>query len=329
MTEKEAKKKYTLALSKLTPEKRHEHLHSQWWHRILLCPCCMEELVVTGQKRLRTLDEHVSGSDYVSLKDAFQCLNPICKASEEEIVWNRDGELYSGKNGFHGTRTVPFIRDNDAPFGSFQRASNVSIYYKGVKKKIFSYRIGKKKYNYIWKYEADYGGFITKRRITSDVWRKDGEHWVGHLSFRRMFMYKVRDSRRLARGLKRTWKEAKKDPETLSSKPSYVETEFVELIRESRATIGLRKDDNHISAVLKQMSASIIIQMLFHLIPFEEIHASTGFFRRREKNDSWRFWSSLYIVFRWQRRMKKVIELESIRKFRNRGESVGNTVGII
>lgn len=59
------------------------------------CPICEKELVVTGQERLETLDEHVcSPNDEPCLKDKYECVNRFCSAYGM-FMWNEYGELYS------------------------------------------------------------------------------------------------------------------------------------------------------------------------------------------------------------------------------------------
>ena len=90
----------------------------------MLCPCCKTELVITGQARLETLDEHVSSVD-PCLKDKYECPNPSC-ATHEKCCWNDLGDCYSKTYG----EKLPFIDDNNGPFGSFTRRINIEIYKK-------------------------------------------------------------------------------------------------------------------------------------------------------------------------------------------------------
>lgn len=86
------------------------------------CPSCKSELVVTGQEKLETLNEHVS-CVAVTPKDKYECLNKDCKLHGLDVCWNEDGEYYRGYR--HKVDNSFFINGNTAPFGSMFRSINV------------------------------------------------------------------------------------------------------------------------------------------------------------------------------------------------------------
>ncbi len=149
----------------------------------MLCPCCKTELVVTGQARLETLDEHVSCVE-PSMKDKYECPNSCCEAFQE-IFWNSDGERYSKAYG----KKVHFIDNNDAPFGSFTRRINVEIYKKDEEKDLF--QIGRYKYRLVYQYKADDNGKILSRKRKIEIWiegqNRNGSYTYYHSGIRMLF----------------------------------------------------------------------------------------------------------------------------------------------
>lgn len=93
----------------------------------LRCPICKQPLAIIGQDYLETLCEHVQNQK-VSLKSRYECLNEKCIAQEKGMYWNREGDYYSPHHCMF--EKFPFIDNNNAPFGSFQRKANVEIYKK-------------------------------------------------------------------------------------------------------------------------------------------------------------------------------------------------------
>ena len=143
--------------------------------KTLKCPFCMTLLVVAGQERLETLDEHIFQRE-PSLKDRYVC--PAKKCPTYGVVcWNEDGELYtegdtseSRKENNKKYRQIEFIDKNYAPFGSFQRKCNVEVYKKDEN---YSFNIGKLRFEIVFHYTSDYDGRILKRWRSLDIWIKD------------------------------------------------------------------------------------------------------------------------------------------------------------
>lgn len=103
------------------------------------CPVCEEPLSITGQKQYETGSEHVidPNREEFPLRDAYQCTNKKCVACHKDTFWNYEGDLYS--RDFHFDEHC--VNNNDAPFGSLARKSNVEIYKKGLKKKTYLHPI--------------------------------------------------------------------------------------------------------------------------------------------------------------------------------------------
>lgn len=94
---------------------------------MLRCPICKKELFIVGKDYLETLGEHVQ-NQRVSLKNRYECVNRSCIAYHTQMHWNEDGDYYSHQD--YMFEKFPFIDNNSAPFGSYQRQANVEIYKK-------------------------------------------------------------------------------------------------------------------------------------------------------------------------------------------------------
>lgn len=94
----------------------------------MMCPICKTELVITGQARLETLDEHVSCCEEITFKSVYQCPNQSCEACKNELIWNSWGEFYTFRSPQEFKYNYGFIDNNNAPFGSFQRKCNIEVY---------------------------------------------------------------------------------------------------------------------------------------------------------------------------------------------------------
>lgn len=105
----------------------------------MLCPKCKQKLMVTGQERLETIDEHVMCVEQPSLKDVYQCINDNCQCNHYGFMWNDYGDFYSGKN-FKASNKV-FPDDKYAALDSHAKQSEVEIYKKGLKKAIYFHPI--------------------------------------------------------------------------------------------------------------------------------------------------------------------------------------------
>jgi len=129
----------------------------------MLCPCCKTKLVVTGQERLETLEEHVSCVD-PCLKDKYECPNPSC-ATYQKCCWNEDGEHYQSFSD-----KFPFIDNNSGPFGSFSRRINVEIYKHDEDRELF--KLGRFKFKLVYSYKANEDGEILSRKRRIETWLK-------------------------------------------------------------------------------------------------------------------------------------------------------------
>ncbi len=89
------------------------------------CPICRTSLVITGQERLESMDEHIMGVE-ASLKDAFGCPEITCEANKDNIVWDHYGDMY----GSNYRKEYAYIDGNYGPFNSDRRASEASDLYK-------------------------------------------------------------------------------------------------------------------------------------------------------------------------------------------------------
>jgi hypothetical protein len=133
------------------------------------CPICHTELVITGQARLETLEEHVCGSGReVSLKDKYECPEKNCLA-HGIYCWNEMGEEYV--EDFVKSRK--FDKLNMAPYGSFQRQMNVEIYKKGLPDRTKSIKIGRYKMFFEYKYVADEDGRVLLRKKVFTMTKQD------------------------------------------------------------------------------------------------------------------------------------------------------------
>lgn len=89
------------------------------------CPVCKSELKMIGQKNIQTSADHCCGIES-SLEDTFECSDDKCLSHEYDIFWDDTGGLYSSH--YYPIDKNIFIDKNNAPFGSFQRQSNIEIW---------------------------------------------------------------------------------------------------------------------------------------------------------------------------------------------------------
>ena len=150
------------------------------------CPVCYENLIVTGQARLETLDEHISNPNGTPLmKDKYECVNVDCLAFIHKAFWNEDGEYYI--RDFKAK--IDFIANNNAPFGSFQRQMNVEIYKKDenyVLLNLYYFKI-----KVVFQYTSNENGTILKRKRKFVVLKRDNRlgGWIHWMSPWRMFFF--------------------------------------------------------------------------------------------------------------------------------------------
>lgn len=89
------------------------------------CPKCKSILIVSGQARLETMDEHILCTE-PTLKDEYTCPNSDCICNNG-VCWNADGERYGGYKLFSNDEL-------GSPYGSFQRKMEIEVYKIGLKK---------------------------------------------------------------------------------------------------------------------------------------------------------------------------------------------------
>ncbi len=152
----------------------------------MLCPICSKELVVTGQARLETIEEHVCApNEEICLKDKYECINEACSAYNR-IMWGEDGDLY-WKNGWSRKEYFNFIDGNEAAIGSFSRKANVEIYKKD-ENFLLCTLFGNKIYvKYLYKSNED--GDILSRKWKFEIIKKNGSYYISGF---RMLMYSIR-----------------------------------------------------------------------------------------------------------------------------------------
>lgn len=152
----------------------------------MLCPICKSVLVVTGQERLETLDEHVCDPNgEVCLKDKYECVNKRCSAYNR-IMWEEGGDLY-WKGEWSRKEYFNFIDRNESPFGSFSRQMNIEIYKKDENFLLCTI-FGRKIYvKYLYKSNED--GDILSRKWKFELITKDGTIYISGL---RMLMFSIR-----------------------------------------------------------------------------------------------------------------------------------------
>jgi len=157
------------------------------------CPICKTELVELKKLRMETLDEHVSDpNEEISLKMAYRCPSSDCPSFGELkpiAFWNHIGEAYS--NGCNRFKALPFIDNNDAPFGTWQRKANVEIYKDDENKLLFTFPCyplkGWKVYSK-WYYTSNEDGDILKRKLTFQIITSSG---IMYLSGIRMLKFSL------------------------------------------------------------------------------------------------------------------------------------------
>jgi len=147
------------------------------------CPVCKTELVQWKQLRLETLNEHVSNPNGTpSLKTAYHCPVDSCKVNGLDsdgiqgpiVFWNEDGELYVSHNfSYKATKDIPYIDNNNAPFGTFERKMNVEIRKKDDNKLLYTFN------GILWKGWKVYSKYSYKSNEDGDILScKLGFEWI-------------------------------------------------------------------------------------------------------------------------------------------------------
>jgi hypothetical protein len=168
----------------------------------MLCPCCKEKLVVTGQDHLETLGEHVGNPNALPmLKDEYECPNKECPTFGR-ASWTSGGEYFSEEFG----AKFPFIDDNHGPFGSLERQLQIEIYKKDENFDWFE--IGKWKIHVKYIYKSDKNGKILSRKRKHEIWKSTGDDFGGytlHIPGIHMLMFSIKSfhrSRKTGYGMK-------------------------------------------------------------------------------------------------------------------------------
>ena len=158
----------------------------------LLCPLCRSELAITGQARLETILEHVECSEEISLKNKYECSNEDCP-TRNVVFWNQDGELYTHE--YVAYKSLKFIDDNDAPFGSHQREFNVTCYKHDEDYDLY---VGRKwRWQITFTYTANENGEILSRKRHLKFWKRDKSGMeIHHIPGIHMFIYTIKSFRK-------------------------------------------------------------------------------------------------------------------------------------
>ena len=179
----------------------------------LLCPVCRRKIVPFKQLKLETLEEHASDPNGTpTLKWGYWCPDESCATRVFDIFWNDIGELYTQGCAPYLTKekkaSIPFIDNNDAPFGSFERKQNVEISKKDENKilfvfpKFFPSILSEMKVEGRYYYNADFDGNILKRRIKFKYITKEG---IIHQWGMKMLIYCIKNNFR-------AWRELRQNP---------------------------------------------------------------------------------------------------------------------
>lgn len=213
----------------------------------MLCPVCRKELQKWQMLHLQTLDEHICNpNDLPLLKRAYRCPDQKCPTRIYDIFWNRAGERYSDKYITSEERkAIPFIDNNDAPFGTFQRRINVEVYKKDENKEIvrlpkwFPGVFSGMKICTEWGYTSNNDGKILKRRLGFKYIRKDGMYHIWGI---RMVIYGLREIIRQYRYLRKNSQNvhARKELESDIERSTWHDAEWWRKVNAFFAKIALK-----------------------------------------------------------------------------------------
>ena len=187
-------------------------MKSQFSNLDMFCPVCRKELVEWEMLPLETLDEHVCNPNgEPSMKMAYRCSDENCVTRTRNIFWNDIGEMYA-RPYLRSAEQIPFIDNNDAPFGTFQRKTNVTICKKNENKtlvtlpKWFPGVLSGMEIRSRWCYKSNENGDILKRKLHFDYLRKKGDGQVYHQWGMNMLIFCLK-------GLFKQWKDLRKNPD--------------------------------------------------------------------------------------------------------------------
>jgi hypothetical protein len=168
------------------------------------CPVCKSDLNRGKDLHLETLDEHIlQPNNKPSLKASYHCINTKCYEYTHDVVWDEYGDRYGGYRGMDDY--IPWIDNNDAPFGSIQRKINVEVYKDDENFLLCTIPIWPLKGWQIrvkFFYKSDEDGTILKRNRKFEWIRPDGCYHIWGLN---MLIYSCKKSFN-------DWKIVRKDP---------------------------------------------------------------------------------------------------------------------
>ena len=132
------------------------------------CPKCKSQLIVSGQARLETIEEHVSCVT-PSLKDKYVCSNKNCVTYQHNVCWNEFGETYGGYKLFED-------EELSAPYGTLERRLEIEVYKKGLKKRTIL-----PAWLLLWflkpviehEYKADEDGNVLSKSYKLSIWKSE------------------------------------------------------------------------------------------------------------------------------------------------------------
>ena len=173
----------------------------------MLCPACRNELIITGQEQLETLDEHICNPNgEVSFKDTYECLNKDCQTFQI-AMWGPDGELYSNYSRnlsdeefskIHNQfKNIKYIDNNSGPFGTFERQLNVEIRKHDEDHPLFGIKTERGYIQVKYLYKSNKNGDILSKKRSYEIWlkKKDLSGLTLYISGIRMFLYMIRHFR--------------------------------------------------------------------------------------------------------------------------------------
>jgi len=157
------------------------------------CPVCKKELVITGQARLETLEEHIFDSNGIpALKDKYQCVNEKCAAHIYNVCWDNTGGYYSRLYSY--PKKIKFIDDNTGPFGSWARRQNIEIYKHDENFDLLNLYWFKIRVEF--KYKANENGDILSRKRHFHILLRNDIGWVYWISPIKMFFFHMAQFRK-------------------------------------------------------------------------------------------------------------------------------------
>ena len=124
------------------------------------CPCCKSAMKVAGYFEA----DCPSGGSFN--KEEVVCANDHCPTIKLGVFWDRYGDLYGDFSGYEH-KDFLYIGNNNSPFGSLGRKSNVEISGADIDRGrwIYFWLTDKYALKIEYKYTSDYAGNILGRKI--------------------------------------------------------------------------------------------------------------------------------------------------------------------